>query len=497
MQRIRPETEVDRTQAALAAEGLSLPLSAGVVEITADPGVGATPVGQRLLTVLVNELARMKGVVSRLHVVGLGDESVLPGIPLDALTVPAGLHRLVAGLNDDASRFRAEVTAEPAADPTVRVHLGSLAEAHLSVAADGWRALLGRFTIQANWAAAAPYGGALAAALAAAEVFKRILLANGAVTERRLVTDLAYSAFDYRTDDEAAAGPDVSSLDIGDVAVAGCGAGGTAALYVLSMQPGLTGEVTLIEPGRHKLSNVNRYLMVSAGDVHGHRHKLATVANHLALFGSGLRVVLHPKPWERLDHHPWPLILSTVDTVEARWAIQARAQENATILDAAVMDMLYVVLRVERGGWCLECKHPYDAQLGVKQRAARWGQDVETVLAWSREEVTVTRAMLERLATVQNRPLNYFAELEGRSFSEVPALIECGQTALRTDVPSQAPVLPIATTAAGVLLAAEIAKEVVAPEATLHNWVGHDLGRAAGRPRLKWRPALKPCPRHT
>lgn len=70
---------------------------------------------------------------------------------------------------------------------------------------------------------------------------------------------LAYSAFNYGVDDRAEKGPDVPAVSIADLAVVGCGAGGSAALYVLAMQPGIAGNVALIEPDSHKLSNLNRY----------------------------------------------------------------------------------------------------------------------------------------------------------------------------------------------------------------------------------------------
>jgi hypothetical protein len=135
------------------------------------------------------------------------------------------------------------------------------------------------------------------------------------------------------------------------------------------------------------------------------------------------------------------------------------------------------------GGWCLECKHPYDADYELKQRAKRWGQELDTV-------------RIACLAEVQNREPAEYAELEDLPFTETPAMIECGETKLQTEVPSQAPVLPLATTPAGVLLAAEVAKHFVAPEAQLMNWLAHDLGRRPDQPRLAKRPASAKCPRH-
>jgi molybdopterin/thiamine biosynthesis adenylyltransferase len=497
MARIRPETEVDRTQAALGVHGTTLPLARGEIEIVVEPVAAASPVGQRLLVVLVNLLARMKGIVRRLHIVGADGHQVLPGVPLLANELTSGLGELVARLNRDESEYRADIAFEPSADTVARLRVGPSAADELAVAADGWRALLGRHVEEAAWDAAPPYGAALAASLAATEAFKQLLAANGGTDPaRRPLTDLAYSAFNYGVGAEAARGPDLRELVLSDIAVVGCGAGGSAALYVLAMQPGLAGEIALIEHDRHKLSNLNRYLMTSAADVHEGRHKLATAVDHLARFAPRLHPTLYPEPWEQLDVYPWPFLLATVDTVEARWAIQQRAIDRADILDGAVFDLLYSLLRVVPGGRCLECKHPFDPDLSLKQRAERWGQDLDTVRRWTADNIAVTSEMIEGLALTQNKPPKEFAELEGVPYRNVPQLTECGETALRTDVPSQAPVLPLATTPVGVLLAAEIAKRYVAPEDQLNNWLAHDLARSPDRPRLKWRPAHAACPRH-
>jgi molybdopterin/thiamine biosynthesis adenylyltransferase len=497
MAAIRPESEVDRTYAALADAGADLPLARGAVEIAVAREAAATPVGQRLLVVLVNELARMKGVVARVHVLGLEDEPILLGTPLRGATLAQGLTALVNSLNVAASAERAELAFVAATDVAARVRVGPAGGGGLLVAADGWRALLGSYADEADWTAPTPYGSALAAALAAAECYKMLLVANGAAdAAQRLVTDLAYSTYNYGVDEGAVEGPRLTALTIADIAVAGCGAGGSAALYVLAMQPGLTGAVALIEPGWHKLSNLNRYLMVSASDVHKARHKLASAVHHLATFAPALHPTVYAQPWEQLGAHPWGMVLSTVDTVEARWSIQARCRADATILDGAVMGLLYGVLRVAPDGWCMECKHPYNPDLAVEQRAARWGQSVETIRAWTAADEPVTSTMIAALARTQGRAPGEFAQLRGLPFGDTPRLTECGSTPTRADVPSQAPVLPIATTPVGVMLAAEIAKHYAAPGAVLANWLAHDLARAPGRPRTKWRPAIGSCPRH-
>lgn len=494
VEKIRPETEADRTEAALTRFGASIPLPRGVVEIVASERAAASPTGQRIMTLLVNELARMKGVVSAIHLAA-PNAPVVDNIPLRQDRLLDGLEEFIASLSSSESTYQTQVTRRSSTAPDVRLRIGDVPGAGLQVGADGWRALLGSYHEQTAWDDLCPFGACLAAALAAAETFKLLLEANaGPDSHRRLIADLAYSVFNYKTNEMSAKGPPLSSLVIADLAVAGCGAGGSAALYVLAMQPRLSGTVSLIEPGVHKLSNINRYLMTTASDVHEGRHKLGSLGNHLARFAPGLTSVLRPRTWEQLERHPWGRVVSTVDTVEARWNIQRRAQPHSEIIDAAVMDLLYSVLRVVPQGWCLECKHPYDPDLSVKQRAARWGVEMEEARTWERDDVEVTEEMVNRLSEIQGKDLHEYEELVGKRFRDVPRLTECGETLLRTDVPSQAPVLPLATTTAGVVLAAEIAKMHVIPEAGLSNWLAHDLSNP-GRVWTKFRPPDPRCPR--
>ena len=130
------------------------------------------------------------------------------------------------------------------------------------------------------------------------------------------------------------------------------------------------------------------------------------------------------------------------------------------ILDASVMGLLYAVLRVIPGGWCLECKHPSDPEISWRRRALRWGVSIDAIKQKYYAQATVTREDIERLADVQNRAADNFQALVGVPFDQVPALTECGETALSLAVPSQSPVLPMSTTAAGIVLAAEVVKDL-------------------------------------
>jgi molybdopterin/thiamine biosynthesis adenylyltransferase len=497
MAQIRPETEVDRTEAALAAEGLALPLRRGDVAIEVAPGIERTGGGQRLVTLLVNELARMKGVVRNVNLTIQADAPVQRGTPLTSDSVTNGLGLLVDSLNSTGSSTKASITFGQAIDPTVRVQIGiGDGVADIVVAADAWRALFGRYAAEAGWSTCCPIGPALGAAIAAAEIFKLLVAANGGAGDIKLAPpDFSYSGFNYGQGVDAAAGPDVATLELGDLAIVGCGAGGSGTAYVLAMHPALHGTLALIEPGVHKLSNLNRYLASTAEDVHRGRHKLSSLVHHLASFAPALELSLAARPWEQLDRRPWRQLVCAVDTVESRWQIQRRALSGATIIDLAVNDLLYALLRVTPGGRCLFCKHPYDPDLGIKQRAARWGVSVDTIRQWLAENRPVDREMLASLTWTQGRESGSFNELLGATFSETPPLLECGSTSLRADVPSQAPVLPIATTVVAIAGAAEIIKAAIGAPG-LGNWLAHDLRR---NPTGPWRASRGPvdgCPEH-
>lgn len=493
MAQIRPETEDDRTQQALATDGLTLPLAHGTVEIVVSPGIEKTSGGQRLIVLLINELARMKGVVGDIHLVTDADPEVLRATPLSGASFVESAIALVESLNAAGSQFRASLRVGTAHSPDVRVQVGRMAgEAEIVVASDGWRALLGHFAEQADWSAANPIGPAIAAAIAAAEVFKWLVYANaGEGSNRFAPADFAYSAFNYGVDADAAVGPDVGSLQLADLAIVGCGAGGSGVAYILAMHPRLSGVVALIEPDKHKLSNLNRYLASTAEDVHSARHKLSSLTHHLACFAPGLALELHAQPWEQLDRYPWDTLVSAVDTVEARWSIQRRA-DGATIIDLAVHDLLYSVLRVVPGGRCLLCKHPYDPELATTQRAARWGVPLETVREWTVAGRMVDAEMIDLLARTQGKSASAFGDLLGVPFTETPRLLECGSTSMRADVPSQAPVLPLATTAVAAIGAAEVIKHF-SGLAPLDNWLAHDLRRNPSGPWSKSRRPVEEC----
>ncbi len=492
--RIEPETETHRTEKALReiVREARLPLRQGTVEVRIGDAEIRTQVGQQLLALLTHLLARMKGIVSRVVVRGRVDESRLPGVPLSDGDVESGLTSLLAGLSGPESEHTCEIEFAPAASKAdVRLGIGPQDDVDLVMAADAWRALTGKFASQARWDDRCPFGAQMAAVIGAAEAFKRLLHLNLDVTEGTLVDDLALSLFDYGVDDGASPGPDIPSIRLKGVAVAGAGAGGTAALYALASFPEVAGEIVAVEPGPLKASSLGRYLMSDYRQVHEGMHKLDSVRAFLAAHAPDVQLVPEPSYWHEVDRQ-WEIVLCTVDTPEARRDVQRSSP--STVLDAGVVGMIYTVLRLVPGGWCLECKHPPDPDVTWKRRASMWGVATEEMRQRFRDRTIIAEGDIERLALVQGRPAADFLPLVGQRFDEVPSITECGETPLSLVVPSQAPVLPLTTTAAGLVLAAEVAKELTGIGPPIRNHFAHDLRHRPRESGLRFRPRRPDCP---
>jgi len=490
--RIEPETEIHRTEKALTAliPGARLPLPHGIIGIIVNEGLGETPGGQHLILLLVHLLARMKGLVSRIVVNGLEDSPILPGIPLNGSSLRDGLFHLVESLSGAKSQYTCEmVFSNTIIDADVFMRIGS-GEADVCLGSDPWRALVGKFVQSARWTAYCPLGPYIAATIGAAEAFKRLLYVNFGWNEGIMITDLAFSLFDYSLGDNATIGPDITQLQLYDVAIAGCGAGGTAALYTLVSFPEVSGEINVVEPGYLKASSLGRYLMSNYTQVHAPVHKLESVEQFMTSYAPKVRVHGEQKFWHEV-RRDWGIVVATVDKPESRWDIQRSGPR--VILDAGVMGTLYAVLRVIPGGWCLECKHPPDPAVTWKKRALRWGLSVEEINQRIKEGTSISRADIERLADVQGRPVEHFLSLEGRRFDEIPPLTECGQTPLTLAVPSQTPVLPLATTSAGIVLAAEVVKELHGLGKRLSNYLIHDLRFQPRENSHRFKPRIPNC----
>ncbi len=302
---------------------------------------------------MVNLLARMKSAITGVSILIPNGISLHQYVPLYGNDFRAGLVRLVNSITGPRSNYAVSFNFDgQMAHPTVSVLVGGDSQhqslATIQVEANAWTAYINASQPLPDWDTPIPFGPHLAATLAVAEIFKYLLICNFphqiSELQIKLLNDVAFSALTYGADPGISTYPSINtSLSLNNIAIAGVGAGGSAALYTLSCLPGLTGKISLIDPGRHKQSNLTRYLLSSYHDCHAGTHKIETARSFLRHHHPTLEVQLEPLPYAEVTDRDFRLVVSTVDTPEARWDIQN--DWPAVLLDAAVVETIYAVLR--------------------------------------------------------------------------------------------------------------------------------------------------------
>jgi tRNA A37 threonylcarbamoyladenosine dehydratase len=510
MERIEPDTEHHRSQKAVKhllgqheAQGeILFPDSRVAIDMA--PEIAETPGGQMALALTINLLARMQSIVTGVGIHVPRGIRRHPRIPLHGDDLRLGLEHLVSSIAGSGSRYPVGFSFDGEGErPVVRLAFGPVRKGHplpqVAIEADAWTAYVNAPRAHSDWSTIVPFGPHLAACLGVAEVFKRLLHHNFPHQFNRplhLLQDTAFCGLTYGDRPDPAAYPVLPNpFHLEGVAIAGVGAGGSTAAYTLGCLPGLVGNIALIDPGRHKRSNLARYLLSMYEDCIQGTSKVRAAGGFLRDQHPDLSVRCEDQPYADLAHRDFRLVVSTVDTPEARWDIQR--DNPSVILDAAVLETIYTLLRVEPGeGMCLGCKHPYDPDVTWKRRAAMWGKTVDEVRKLYGARAPVQPADIERLAEVQGRLAADFADLLSLPFDEAPRLTECGQSHFNLQAPNQAATLPFVTAMAGVLVAAEIVKDRYAPQRALRNWFEHDLLWHPKRDRHRFRRRLTDCHLH-
>jgi hypothetical protein len=296
-----------------------------IVEIHVDPSLSSDVTVQRIALLAANLTSRW---ARNVHVfapdVRLADP--LRGHGDDTLCARIEREMLAA---DPFGSFT--VCQEGLSDPTsLRLFVGFARQSSTSLMADdyivdatGWssvgcRASSSRTTYERN-AATAP-AAALAAAIGAADLFKRAI---GDPPECWMGS-ISWCTWHHilESDSECRAfHPAVANnLNLGKLLVAGVGAIGSALLYMLDLMP-LQGRVTLLDRDAVETSNLNRSPLFTAGDAAAQLHKTAVAQKYLLSSEAEINVV--QGTWkangEELSRRPFDVWVSLTNE-DSAWA---------------------------------------------------------------------------------------------------------------------------------------------------------------------------------
>ncbi len=395
------------------------------------------------------------------------------------------LVRLVARLYP-AIEFRTEATTDAQADYLAalarainpRIDLSARASLGVSVGTGsptfkttfwagsrGWDGLVSRTNVVPVGSTQNPFGAAVAACLAAGEVFKQIVLPD---FESRMLGHVQFSTFDRtwsRTPQEVGNGQWTMA---NDAVMVGIGAIGNAAAWTLAHAP-LSGTVHLVDNQTLELSNLQRYVLSQRDDVG--RPKV-DIAN--PFFAGKLHSEPHCLDWsEFVEHygHRWDHVLVAVDSAADRRSVQASLPAWVTNAWTQPGDIgVSCHGRFDGQGACLSCLYLPEGQvpnedelvaqaLGVPNLVA----DVRTLL---HSGAGVGQPLLQAVASSLNIPTDQAFSWEGRPIRELYAEGICGGALIPMGANSGTrPELhvPLAhqSALAGVLLASAFARHAI------------------------------------
>jgi molybdopterin/thiamine biosynthesis adenylyltransferase len=462
----------------------------GAVLVVADEKPLRSANGQFALCMAVNALLRLYPILTRIGILIPDALSFVVKVPLFSGNT---IHESLVGFAD---RLRPEcevsMVDRSGGDWDAVLSIGTSKvrlRNKISIASDGWIARVSTNKLSKDFTGKGnPIGAYTAACIGGMEVFKRVFLKKSNVLApekapsdirwrlRLIKSEVSFSTFDYKVNEKPAYNPPIpAKVDLGNLCIAGVGAGGGAAAYSLASLSNLKGRLILVDPDEVKPSNMNRYVYALRTDFADEWSKVEVIRDLFIHFDK-LCVQCYPYPYQRLSESgkigAMDLLVSTVDTKETRRDIQWDMPR--VILDAAVLLSEFYVRRVDIGkSPCLLCTHKAD-------EAKRSSEEIiSQVIGLSRKEIVRLRSTNARITReIINRMKEYSAKSGfalpsvGERFSDWE-LAHCGEFIL----PSTQERFPLtfSTILPGILIAGEVLKERYFPEGILRNYYSYDM----------------------
>lgn len=325
-----------------------------------------------------------------------------------------------------------------------------------------------------------PYSAGAAAAMACAELFRRIFVKSKA--ERNVSVSLLN--FDKKT----GANLKLEDTNLGDVLFVGVGAVGNSALWALSRDASIRGQLRLVDAEDVSLSNLQRYVLTTYADVGCSKVLLGQQSIESAKLAVEPNKLTLEQYAATRDSFAFPVIAVSVDNVDGRRAAQTllpRLVVNGWTGDQALGASWHVF---SRDAACLACLyHPHgQGPSAIDQAAKALGLPHErTALLWvSRQPLSDEDVRIA--ATTLGVDELVLSPWRGKPLGELYTDVVCGAVPLDVMGVGKIETVPLAhqSALAGILLAAELLKRTSPELAKLSQ----------PEPLISWDNVLKPAP---
>ncbi|HLQ15210.1 MAG TPA: E2 ligase fold family C protein [Candidatus Eisenbacteria bacterium] len=326
---------------------------------------------------------------------------------------------------------------------------------------DGWVARVSDKSAIPSGKSGNPLGAAAAACIASANAFR-----IGFAKHLQVATpdrNLRISLLDFSVGPKASNAP-WKARPLGTAHLIGCGAIGSAVIWVLARAKGLSGTVVVVDGDSCELSNLQRYLLLTQLD--DKRPKVDVAVS--ALEGTRFLVAPHNCEWgEYLQHvRDWRFerLLVAVDSVEDRRAIQASLPRWIANGWTQVGDLGVSRHQFDGPGPCLMCL--YFPEAGGRSHSELVALDLglpqlePQVRNMLHLGIPLDASFLQQIAAAKQVSVEPLLQFAGQPLDVFHSRAICGGMVValggKTSIAEQAAVpLAFQSALAGVMLAAE------------------------------------------
>jgi hypothetical protein len=338
-----------------------------------------------------------------------------------------------------------------------------------------------------------PYSAATAATLACAEMFRRIFLKSGPEQ------DFSISLLDFSSTSGATL--TLAGANLGEVQFVGVGAIGNAALWVLAHHEGLQGRLSLVDPEKLTLLNLQRYVLGFYSDA----SRPKVILGQEALVPSELSIEKYESSLEDYARAHGglniPTLCISVDNVAARRSAQAllpRLVINGWTGEQALGSSWHIF---SKDAACLACLyHPHGPGMSATEQAAKaLGLSAERAAVLWVTPQTLNDDDIEKAAKSLGVHVNELDPWRGKRLGDLYTDVVCGAIPLDVAGVGRVETVPLAhqSVLAGILMAVELLKRThpklcsMSQPETLVSW--DDILRPPPRIWCKPRAREKGC----
>lgn len=355
-----------------------------------------------------------------------------------------------------------EITDDEA---TVGISIGAVRdpfETTFYAGSAGWDALLSATRIRTTGDTENPFGAAVAACLAAANIFRRVFLPDW---KEHVDESIRFSAWSLDRTDRPTRTRQASWHLSSDAVLVGVGAVGNAALWTLARAP-VDGTLHLVDPQRIELSNIQRYVLATRAD--DGRSKVELGASWST---RGLTLLPHQLGLTEFlsrNGYTWDYFLLGLDSARDRRSAQAALPRwigNAWTQPGDIGVSTHP--RFGEVGACVACLYlpggrlqNEDELVAAALSVPQLQMEIRTLLY---SGAPLQRGFLEVVAAAVNKPVETLLQFEGRSIRNLYVEGFCGGAVIPIGEAGRPPEdlhVPLAhqSALAGVLLGASLVR---------------------------------------